>query len=313
MIIIGNQYFRTLFFIAAIFPAVVWAQTQQPGESVKRYFAEATNGSHPQIPKEFLLEENAYAVLKASIPFLADSSVVLRAKAYAIVSLAGSNASRHDVRALAVTQLIEGAKDSDGGNARLALGYLTNFRKEDFTTVAKDSIRSAFSRKASRVGEVLKLAGFLELTDLKEAIRAYTKIGNSQPLRWAAVVSLARMNDNEASAEMMRRVRKLPVSDDVIYEVFPDLVYSRHPEAIAYMVEVLKSDEENCLTADAEREVPIPCGYRIMEHLAPVIDDFPLELDASGDIKTKDYVAALKKVRDWFEKNTNYKILRDKY
>jgi hypothetical protein len=169
------------------------------------------------------------------------------------------------------------------------------------------------ARKSSHFEELLRLIGFLELTDLKESIRPYTQIGNSQATRWAAIVSLARMNDVAATEEMMRRARKLAVSDDIIYKIFPDLAYSRCPEAIAYMVEALQSDEKNCLSADAENEQAIPCGYRIMEQLAPVIDGYPLQLDGSGDLKTTDYIAALKTVREWFAKHPNYKILRDRY
>jgi hypothetical protein len=112
---------------------------------------------------------------------------------------------------------------------------------------------------------------------------------------------------------MMRRARKLPVNDDVIYSIFPDLVYTRNKEAVSYMIEVLQRDDATCMSADAERQAPIPCGYRVMEQLAPIIKGYPLALDASGDIKTNDYVAALKTVREWFTKHPNYEILKDKY
>jgi hypothetical protein len=79
------------------------------------------------------------------------------------------------------------------------------------------------------------------------------------------------------------------------------------------MVEVMQRDDKNCMTADAEREEPMPCGYRIMEQLAPVIVGYPVQLDESGDIKAKDYTAALQKVRDWFTKYTDYTILRDRF
>jgi hypothetical protein len=91
-------------------------------------------------------------------------------------------------------------------------------------------------------------------------------------------------------------------------------VFTRHTDAIAYMVEALNSDEQNCLTADAEREVPIPCGYRIMEQLASIIEKYPLTLDPGGDLKTKEYPLALKTVREWFDKHgRNYVINRDRY
>jgi len=137
--------------------------------------------------------------------------------------------------------------------------------------------------------------------------------GNGQSIRWASLVSLARLGDASAIEEVDRRARKLPVNDDVVYSIFPDLVYTHNKQIIAYMVEVLQRDDAICMSADAERQAQIPCGYRIMEQLAPVIKGYPLQLDASDDIKTDDYVAALKTVREWFTKHPNYEILKDKY
>jgi len=196
----------------------------------------------------------------------------------------------------------------------LALDYLTNYFQADFTLVAKDSVRNLFKKRTPHFDQLLKLVGFLSLTDLTEEVRLFTKPGaGSQSIRWSALVSLTRMGDFDAANEMMRRVKKLPVNDDIIYKLFPDLAYSRNPEAINYMIEGMRSDEKNCLSADAEKEEPIPCGYRIMEQLAPVIENYPLTLDASGDIKTKDYVAALKTVREWFVKHPDFKIRQDNF
>jgi hypothetical protein len=112
---------------------------------------------------------------------------------------------------------------------------------------------------------------------------------------------------------ILDRVKKLPVNDNVVYEIFPDLIYARQMEAISYLTRVLFSDENNCESADAENATKIPCAYRVMEQLAPVSEGYPLELGESGDVKTKDYTAALKKVREWFRKQKDYKIIRDTY
>jgi hypothetical protein len=297
--------------ITLILPLSVYAQ--QTDELLKLYFTEVRQARYPAIPKPLSLAENARAILVALEPYQRDTIVSVRAKAYTITQLAGNNARESGVRQDAVSQLVRACKDKDSGNAGLALEYLTVFRKDDFTPVAKDSIRILVRRKSAHFDQLIRLAGFAQLTDLMENIRSYSLTGNTQTIRWAAIVSLARMNDAAATSEMMRRVQKLPVNDDVIYKIFPDLAYSRRQEAIAYMVEALNSDDRNCLSADAEKEEAIPCGYRIMEQLAPVIDGYPLELDKSGDIKTKDYVAALKTVREWFVKHPDYKILRDRY
>jgi len=306
-----DRWCIALLLVTMVFPLVSYSQ--QPGELLKIYFAEVRASKNPAIPEQVLLSENAKAVLEAVKLYQDDTLASVRSKVYGILQRVGNRSKQNAIRQTTVSNLVEGCKDKDTGNAGLALDYLITFRKDDFTPVSKDSIRSLFLLKTAHFDQLLKLAGFLELTDLKETIRPYSQAGNAQSIRWAALVSLARMNDAAAINEVMRRVRKLPVNDDVIYKIFPDLVYTRHAEAIRYMAEVLQSDDKNCLSADAEREEPIPCGYRIMEQLAPVIEGYPLQLDESGDIKTKDYTAALKKVREWFIKHKEYTILRNQF
>ena len=53
----------------------------------------------------------------------------------------------------------------------------------------------------------------------------------------------------------------------------------------------------------------MPCGYRIMEYLAPVIKDFPLKTDASGDVITKDYEHALMQVREWLKNKGEHYVI----
>jgi hypothetical protein len=168
-------------------------------------------------------------------------------------------------------------------------------------------------RKQVHFDKVIRLAGFLDLKNLAAELTPLTASGTPQQIRWAALLALVRMKDETAQQQLMSRVKRLPVNDDVVYQVFPDLIFSRDREAINYMVEIMQSDAKNCTSADVEREIPIPCGYRIMEQLAPVIKNFPVEMEEGGDIKTNDYLAALASVRYWFNKNKNYEILTDRY
>jgi hypothetical protein len=121
------------------------------------------------------------------------------------------------------------------------------------------------------------------------------------------------MGDTNATAEILNRVKRIPVNDEVVYEVFPDLIYTRQTDALDYIVKALHSDAKNCIAADAEKDIPILCGYRIMEQLAPVIEGYPLHLDEFGDVQTLDYPAALNTVREWFLKHKSYTIRHDKY
>jgi hypothetical protein len=160
---------------------------------------------------------------------------------------------------------------------------------------------------------LIKIAGFLDMKYLIPDIRPFAQPGNTRQIRWAALLSLSRMGDLIAMEELLKRVRKVRLNDDVVYTVFPDLIYTRQRAAINFLVETLHSETKNCTSADVEREVRVVCGFRIMEQLAPVIEGYPLKLDASGDINADDYPLALKTVRRWFDEHPTYTIIDAKY
>jgi hypothetical protein len=156
--------------------------------------------------------------------------------------------------------------------------------------------------------------GYLEIQTSKNDLYNLSQdASQSRKDRWAAMLALARMNDQQAIDDVLNRVKRMPVGDAVVYEVFPDLVYTRRPEAVSYLVEALNNDAKNCESANSDDTERIPCAYRVMEMLAPIIENYPLKQNASGDIETYDYPMALQTVREWFKINKAYKILRDTY
>lgn len=260
-------------------------------------------------PDQLLNEAKEEDILKLAGAFFKDTLSERRARAYTIVGRVGRSSKKPGVKQRAVEKLIQGCSDTNSGNIGVLWNLLTQFKKENFSVGAKDSLKNSFRRKPAHFSQLLKLMGYLEMNDMTEEIRPLTLPSNtSKQDRWAALLCLARMNDPAATQSVVQRARKLALNDDVIDEVFPDLAYTRQREAIDYMVSVLNSDEKKCLSADAENEVSIPCAYRVMEQLAPVLEGYPLQLEASGDVKTKDYEKALGSVRTWLKKEPDYKI-----
>lgn len=276
------------------------------------YFSQVRSGKSPAVPEGVTNTKESSDVLDALSLYYKDTTTLVRSKAYSIAQQIGTQAKDQEIRQKSVQHLVSAINDPDAGNTGIVLEYLMTFKKEDFTTQAKTDLGNLLTNKPSHIDQLFKVIGFLELTNHMETIRPYTQPSNNKNNRWAAIVSLARMGDPAAIQDMMVRAKKLPVNDDVVAEIFSDLVYSRQKVALDYMVEVLKSDEKNC-TSSGENSAPIACGYRIMEQLAKAVKDYPLELDASGDIKTKDYKQALIEVRAWFDKNKNYEIDRSTF
>ncbi|MEZ4974053.1 MAG: hypothetical protein R2820_12140 [Cyclobacteriaceae bacterium] len=272
------------------------------------YVAQLHQSQSASVPPALREEKNAKEIIASASQYFNDTLSRVRSRMYSLVGDAGSGSKDQNLRRQAVSKLVNATHDSE--NLDLLLSKLSSFAKSDFNSSSTDTLVSLFRRKPPYLDQLARLVGTLQISELKEDLRTLSGPSTkNQRIRWSALVALARMGDDEALKSMMRRAQRLPVNDDIVYEVFPDLVYTRQRQAIDYLIVELKSDEKKCTTADAEDEAPITCAYRIMEMLAPVIDKYPLQVDASGDIKTKDYNKSLKSVREWFTKNQDYKIL----
>jgi hypothetical protein len=281
---------------------------------LREYFDQVRENEHPIFPQDAMKQHKADKVLTVLFSYYSDSVSTVRARAYSLARSISVNTPELSIRQRSVQSLIDACRDKDSGNIGSVLSYLTGFSNSDFTSSAKDSLRSLCKSKSPHFDKLIRLVGFLELSDLKPQLQTLSQQSDAPKKdRWAAQLALARMGDQAIIQNIMNRVKQLPVNDESVYQLFPDLIYTRQMEAISYLTRVLFSDENNCQLADDERSSKIPCAYRIMEQLAPVIKGYPLELDKSGDIRAKDYVVALEQVREWFRQQKNYSILKDTY
>lgn len=277
-------------------------------QQLQTYVVQLHQSQSVIVPVALREEKNANEVSEAAPQYFSDTLSHVRAKMYSLVGDAGTKSKDQNLRVQAVLKLVGASADLE--NLNLILTKLSAFNKIDFSQTSRDGLIALYKENPPYQDQLVRLIGTLQMTELSDDLRVMSSATTkNQRLRWTALLALARMNDTEAIQAVMKKAQRLPVNDDVVYEIFPDLIYTQQRQAIEYLILELKSDEKKCTTADAEDETPITCAYRIMEILAPVIEKYPLEVDASGDIKTKDYKKALATVRAWFEKNKDYKML----
>jgi hypothetical protein len=315
---INKQYLlRTIRILSFVLVASVMltlqVRAQKITEETEKYFHEIRLGNYPPMPNGLTSPDKENTILYLMEDYLRDSVYAVRVKAHEITWLVASHSINTHVRHQGVAILMRACSGPAPGMAAMSVDFLRQFEKTDFSLAAKDTLRSLVINKTSHLEQLMKLAGFLDLNDLIPVIRPLTQPGNPTGIRWAAYLSLSRMGERSATAQVLERIKKIGVNDDVVYEVFPDLIYTRQPEALTYVIEALLSNEKNCLSADAERPTAIPCGYRIMEQLAPVIVGYPIHLDEFGDLQTDNHSGALQQVREWFLNHKTYTIRNDKF
>jgi hypothetical protein len=257
--------------------------------------------------------KNEQNILSSLIPYLKDSVAEVRYAAYTLLSGIGQRSTSLPVRQEVMTSLVRGWRDKDSGINGMVGSCLQQFKPSDFNNTIKDSLRSLVNIIPPHYNKLVKLCGYVGMKDQVNVIQSQIQKGviKSKNDKWAAYLALCRLGDKQTLTYVMQRVEKLGVNDDVVYEVFPDLIYTRQREAFNYLIKAINSDEKNCESANSEISSMIPCGYRIMEYMAPVIKDFPLKTDASGDVITKDYEQALTQVREWFKNEGEHYVIED--
>jgi hypothetical protein len=255
-------------------------------------------------PSEFLTELDKYA---------GDTMASIRFYLLDLYRTVGTCSSDRKIRSRVVSKLVFFCKDEDSGNSGFAINSLFSFRKSDFTKITLDTIRSILKEGSGHFDEFVRLVGYLDMTDqIPELQNWLAKSERNKPLKWSLLLSLSRLNDTVATNYILMRIQKVQVDDRMIYGLAPDLIYTHNRAIYDYLLGILYSDEKNCQSSNPNINSSIPCAYRIMELLVPVIDAIPLKARASGDIVTSNYLLALNQTRSWFnERRGSYKIKMD--
>lgn len=288
---------------------------QVSGQIIRSQILEAVRrGENPAL--EMRVKDDAYTtkLLRELVMVSSDTSAAVRGWCYWNLYQVSIKASLNH-RQVATESLINGLRDSDSNNAHSAFSLLTRYSRVDFTNESITKLSGIIYARMGLLPVLAKLVGFLAIDSFRaELIALSTSQTISKRDRWNVNLALSRLGDEEASRKVVARVAKLTLNDDVVEEVFPDLIYTRQPVVFDYLISVMNSDEKKCSSPNMDNPAPILCGYRVMEMLAPTVEGFPLRTDASGDLAVRDYEKALTECREWFvSKKANYQIKRDRF
>jgi len=294
-----------------------------PAQTLKQQVAQAMdqvrNGKYyngGEEPFAKALANEPANLLDAIIPYMSDSIWKVRLQASDLIYLACRKSPDQKLRQTAIQYLVFGCGDKESGIAYRVGQYLPKFQKNDFNGIAKDSLAAYIKEQVSYLDNVLMLAGYLNLTKSMHDIRnIFILPHQTDKVQWSAHLALARMGDSNEIAYCIRVVQSKQMNNSIIYNLVPGLIYTRQKAVFDYLITILNSDEKNCNSSNPDNASKIVCGYRVMEFLAPVIKDFPLQtIPGVNQIKTNNYDAALETARNWFkDKAGNYEILNDNY
>ncbi|MCG8331201.1 MAG: hypothetical protein MI974_26160 [Chitinophagales bacterium] len=270
---------------------------------LKEYFESIQKGNKKILPKS---QYNSWykdaEIISDLQPYIQQAEVQ-----YDAVKLLTHIAKHHqikDSRTEAINLLLEVAKNAPSKPNSLISSSLKRHDLNDFDERAKAHLKQLLVLQTPYLSDYIMLAGFLQMRG--ELISFKNQAGDlPNSLNQSYNLALVRCGDDQKLNEMMSNVASLAIHDNFVYQVAPLLIYVRQNKAIDYLMKIVLSNEKDCSPASAEASGQIICAYRIIEMLAPVINNFPVSVNATtGDLEVEDYPKALGIVRDWIEANT---------
>ena len=265
-------------------------------------------------PFQKYIRESPTPLIKETEPYLSDTLGTIRNFAFELIHAAAKKNIDIAIRQQVVMDLLRGYNDKYPGIPNVTSKYLKQYKSDDFNSVAKDSIRAIIRRGNKYLEHIILVAGYINLPDSKSDILAIiTSPQQSDKTKWAAHLALSRMGDDSETSYCIRIMKSRKMDNAIIYNMTPGLIYTHQKASYDYLVSLLNSNEKNCISPNPDSGEKILCAYRIMEFLAPVIIDFPLEtIRGVNQIKTKNYDTALDTARAWFKVHMlDYKIKND--
>lgn len=217
------------------------------------------------------------------------------------------------IKHLAINYFINNL-NNDVRLATTTIRYLTKFNKNLFDTAQVNLLEKNLDK--SYYSELILLLGYIGNNETSSIIKNYfpsTRKFSKKEI-WASYMALARLGDKNSIEFCIRMISKQKIGDNVVDNLYPDLVYISQKQAYDVLTSVILSDEAKCSSSNPNVDSKILCAYRVIELIANRIKNFPIKTLPSGDLNVTDYSKALENVRIWLNSNkNNYQIDTEVY
>ncbi len=302
------KYSTALLFCTLVFSL----HAQDAVRDLKLYFeAVREHGNAPLDQRIFKDVRNDRVIVNTLISYLSDPHQQVSLRAIDLLARVGTKSAKQAVRSAAAHQLVSVVGNKDVGRSAYASQQIQAFQVADFSNEDTDSIVSYIQPRQVNLDLILLLAGRIGTPAARERIQHFLIQPASPKLKWSARLALSRMADERATAFILDELADKPKDDAFVSTVVPGLVYSRNKEIFDVLVQIVRSDEPLCLSSNPDSQKSVTCAYRVLGLIAPAIENFPLQADEHGDLKTSNFAEALALAKNWFEENPDYKLIKD--
>ncbi len=195
------------------------------------------------------------------------------------------------------------------------VNLLKRYSKQEFESEELQLMKSLLESQDNNIGNLAKVyafaAGPAAQNDLSALlVKPTLNKGDKKDIKLA----LVRSGHETYAQKMNETLKQQVVNDELIYSALPDVLYTKNKEMFTWLLNGIMSDNKKCSSANNDDPAPMICAYRLIEQLAPHILDFPVSINAKGEIDSKDLAKSLADVRAWITKNKDtFEINRDTY
>lgn len=299
-----KQFWGLLIAISCAYLAPAHAQ---PHAAISDIFNAHEQGSstYSEVKNLFSSHEPQF-ILDNCLYYLNSEEESNRQLAVKLIYKVAQQATAQRIKHKATYQLVnKGLRDPSTTVIFRTINYLDNLPVDCFDANTKNNLAGTLTSRPPHFKSIVRLSGRLQMDQL---IPYYSSILNNdstlnRSTQWSLHLTLGRLGDQEQVNYCIGQVARIGMNDEVIYRLLPDLLYLNHKLVIDYLLDQLLIENNSCSSADPDHEVAIDCGYRLAEAVAPYVQDFPIQVDASGDLDTDNYVQALITIREWITTN----------
>jgi len=285
----------------------------QPPAAIRDIFLSHTQGSSTySVIKSLFSNHQPQFILDNCLYYLNSEQEANRLLAVKLIYKVAQKANTERTKHNATYQLVnKGLRDPSATVIFRTINYLENLPPSYFDVKTKNNLAGTLTSGPPHFKSMVRLSGRLQMDQL---IPYYTsKLTNDSTInrstQWNLHLTLGRLGDQEQVNYCIGQVARLGMNDEVIYRLLPDLLYLNHKLVIDFLLDQLQVENNQCTSADPDRETAIDCGYRLAEAVAPFVAEFPVPVDASGDLDTDNYAQALTTIRAWVTTHRqNYQV-----
>ena len=186
----------------------------------------------------------------------------------------------------------------DAAHWRASARRLAGLPLSDFGAAERAALMQLLRRAPiASTPDLLRIAGALGLAEPLRRMAGGVPL--SRDVEQVRKVALVRAGDGERARVFEEAVLGLGVDEAFVREVLPTVLYARHRPTVDYLLAEMAVPNPSCTSLNPNVERELDCGYRLMEGLARVIEDFPVEASWDGGVEADDYPEALERSRAW--------------